>query len=235
MPTYIEQPPHGYVRLVSHHGSDIAIVGAARTSYAGHSQGQEKDKRLLFRLYKDRHTSPFEQVSITFNIKFPIFLMRQFVRHRTFRLNEFSARYKELPDQFYIPREWRAQEGATNHQGSVSMDKQDDNYLAGQIQRTRMCEQAYEHSYVCYKWLIDSGVSREQARMVLPVGIYTEIFVNIDLHNLCHFLRLRLDPHAQVEIQEVARAMKDIATDLFPWTMEAFSRYKVVTVDANEG
>lgn len=224
----IAQLPHGYVRLVSHHGDDAAIVGAARTSYAGHTQGKEKDKRLLMRLYKDRHTSPFEQVSITFNIKFPIFLMRQFVRHRTFRLNEFSARYKELPDQFFLPRVWRAQEGATNHQGSITdekIDQQNCRCLAADI---------YDQCYKGYKALLSNGVSREQARMVLPVGIYTEIFVNIDLHNLCHFLRLRLDPHAQAEIREVAQAMKDIAQELFPWTMEAFSRYKVATIDTYE-
>lgn len=226
--TIYEQPPYGYVKYVNHLGSDLSIVNAARVSYHGESQGEEKDKRLLMRLYKDRHTSPFEQVSITFNIRFPIFLMRQFVRHRTFRLNEFSARYKELPDQFFLPKKWRAQEGVTNHQGSVEDTSID------QAMLTSIAIETYTQCYEGYKTMLMLGASREQARMVLPVGIYTEIFVNIDLHNLCHFLRLRLDPHAQAEIQEVAQAMKSIATDLFPWTMEAFDRYKVATIDTHE-
>lgn len=219
-PKEIAIPPHGYVRYIDHLGSDSRIVESARVSYSGASKGEEADKKLLFYLYKNRHTSPFEQCSITFNIKFPIFLMRQFVRHRTFRLNEVSARYTELPDQFFLPVEWRAQDDK-NKQGSIS-----DSKITQSICSIR-ARDAYQFAYRQYTELLEIGVAKEQARMVLPVGIYTEIYVNCDLHNLLHFLRLRLDSHAQSEIQDVAKAMHSIMAELFPWTNEAFQKYKV--------
>lgn len=215
----IDQPPFGFVRYIDHLGADQRIVEAARVSYGSPSKGEEADKKLLHYLFKNRHTSPFEQCSITFNIRFPIFLMRQFVRHRTFRLNEVSARYTELPDQFYRPKEWRAQD-ISNKQGSVSspeIPKGECDFLMAEAYRT-----CYEN----YQALIDRGVAKELARIILPVGIYTEIYVNCDLHNLLHFLRLREDGHAQAEIQDVARAMKTIASELFPWTFEAFAKFK---------
>lgn len=217
---------HGYVRYVEHLGTDQRIVEAARVSYGAPSKGEEADKKLLGYLYKNRHTSPFEQCSITFNIKMPIFVMRQFVRHRTFRLNEVSARYTELPDEFYLPEEWRGQD-MKNKQGSVKWDQ-------NQQICSIMADYAYGVAYDEYQKLIAEGVARELARIVLPVAIYTEIYVNCDLHNLMHFLRLRLDPHAQLEIRVFAEAMKSIATELFPWTMEAFDRYKTKVVDRDE-
>lgn len=216
----IEQAPHGYVRYIDHLGSDQRVVEAARVSYGSPSKGPEQDKKLLNYLLRNRHTSPFEQCSITYNIKFPIFLMRQFVRHRTFRLNEWSGRYSELKDDFYLPDKWRAQD-RSNRQGSVAADE----LFHEQLNQT--ANRAYAVAYDQYQLLLESGVAKELARIVLPVGIYTEIYVNCDLHNLMHFLRLRLDGHAQKEIQDVAAAMRDIAAALFPWTMEAFARYRV--------
>lgn len=219
----IEQPPHGYVRYIDHLGTDLRIVEAARISYKSPSKGEDADKKLLTYLFKNRHTSPFEQCSITFNIKFPIFLMRQFVRHRTFRLNEWSGRYSELADEFFLPKEWRAQD-TVNKQGSgAHLDAQDD--------LTRICESAYRDAYSHYQSLLRKGVAKEQARFVLPVGIYTEIYVNCDIHNLLHFLRLRQDGHAQSEIQDVANAMRAIAADLFPWTFAAFDRFKFKMIE----
>lgn len=219
----IEQPPHGYVRYIDHMGTDMRIVEAARISYKSPSKGEEADKKLLTYLFKNRHTSPFEQCNITFNIKFPIFLMRQFVRHRTFRLNEWSGRYSELADEFYTPSEWRAQDTA-NKQGSKIADLPKD-------ECDFLLLEAYETSYKNYKALMEKGVAKEMARFVLPVGIYTEIYVNCDLHNLIHFLRLREDGHAQSEIQDVARAMRSIASELFPWTFEAFDKFKFKMVE----
>lgn len=223
----LEQPPHGYVRYIRHLGTDQSVVEAARVSYKSPSKGDEADKKLLHYLFKNRHTSPFEQCNITFNIKFPIFLMRQFVRHRTFRLNEVSARYTELPDEFFLPENWRAQD-PLNRQGS-----RDSNNLA-QYSCDTACKIAYDSAYAGYLRLIKLGVAKEQARFVLPVGIYTEIYVNCDLHNLLHFLRLRQDGHAQAEIQDVAGAMRQITEALFPWTMEAFNRFKFKMIDTNE-
>lgn len=223
----IEQKPHGYVRYIDHHGSDLRIVEAARISYKSPSKGDEQDKKLLQYLYRNRHTSPFEQCNITFNIKFPIFLMRQFVRHRTFRLNEVSARYTELPDEFYLPEKWRAQD-TKNKQGSVNYDTVDQNVAIV------LARDSYAHCYRAYEMMIKDGVSKEQARFILPVGIYTEIYVNIDLHNLMHFLRLRLDSHAQLEMREVAKAMHDIALELFPWTFQAFRKFKLKVEEAIE-
>lgn len=221
----IEQLPYGHVRYINHMGTDQTIVEAARVSYGSPSKGEKQDKKLLHYLYKNRHTSPFEQCSITFNIKFPIFLMRQFVRHRTFRLNEWSGRYSELKDEFFLPKSWRAQATQGNKQDSLEDIK------INQIYCNQVTLNAYDNCYTRYQDLLKEGVAKEQARFVLPVGIYTEIYVNCDLHNLMHFLRLRQDGHAQSEIQDVANAMAEIAKQLFPWTFEAFSRYKMVMQD----
>lgn len=212
---------HGHVRYVDHMGSDARILEAARVSYRSQGKGEEADRKLLEYLYKNKHTSPFEMCKVTLNIKLPIFVMRQYVRHRMQNLNEVSARYTELPDEFYIPNEWRGQDGK-NKQGSV----------AGAFtfsQNTSMSSIARHHcmeSYKLYKDLLESGVAREMARMVLPVNVYTECYSTWDLKNLLHFVALRDDSHAQAEIQEYGRAIKVILNDLFPWTMAAYEKFK---------
>ncbi|MEM9444132.1 MAG: FAD-dependent thymidylate synthase [Verrucomicrobiota bacterium] len=212
----------GFVRYIDHLGSDTRIVESARISYKSPSKGEEQDKKLLRYLYRNRHTSPFEQCNITFNIKMPIFIMRQFVRHRTFRLNEWSARYSELMDEFYVPTEWRSPD-EKNKQGSTTAGLDHDK-LTNQVETFN--KQAYE----TYRSLLEQGVARELARTVLPVSIFTEIYVNCDLHNLLHFLHLREDHHAQWEVREVARGMREIAEALYPWTFEAYQEFKVKTV-----
>ena len=213
---------HGYVRYIDHLGSDRRIVETARISYKSPSKGDEQDKRLLFYLYRHRHTSPFEACNITFNIKMPIFCMRQFVRHRTFRLNEWSGRYSELADEFYLPETWRRQD-SKNKQGSIETlgqwDWHEDN--------SAIAEDAFKHSYGAYQKLLNRGVAKEMARIVLPVSLFTEIYVNVDVHNLIHFLNLRQDSHAQAEIRDIADGMAQIAEELFPWTFEARNTYKV--------
>lgn len=212
---------HGYVRLIDWMGTDERIVEAARISYKSPSKGPDQDKKLLHYLYKNKHTSPFEMCKVTLNIKLPIFVMRQYVRHRMQNLNEMSARYTELPDEFYIPTKWRKQD-VKNKQGSVLTDEFDQRHEFFSEQLKETCE----ISYKTYQSLLKQGVARELARMVLPINIYTEIYCCWDLKNLMHFLQLREDSHAQFEIQEYARAIKEIVKKLFPITIEAFDSYK---------
>lgn len=233
---------HGHVIYVDHMGSDNAICQAARVSYnrAQTPVEVEKDQRLIYRLYRDRHTSPFEMGKIVFNIKSPIFIERQRVRHRMQNMNEVSARYTELQDVFYVPDFFRPQD-PKNRQGSVEgrlvtapfkipvLDTD------GSVYQTDSLSQiVHDHSrraYLLYKALLECGVSREQARMVLPLNVYTEVRCCVDMKNLLDFIRLREDAHAQAEIQEYARAMKTIATALFPMVMAAYERYKFTVTD----
>ena len=229
---------HGFVRYVDHMGSDERIVEAARLSYKSPSKGVEADKKLLDYLWKNRHTSPFEMCKVTLNIKMPIFVMRQYVRHRMQNLNEVSARYTELPDEFYIPKNWRRQD-TKNKQGSVddgvfnpdvTFQDHNLNYLSNdQLLTAKACEAILKHnsnSYSLYQAMLNAGIAREMARMVLPVNIYTEIYCCWDMKNLLHFISLRDDSHAQAEIQEYGRAIKAICKELFPWTIEAYENLK---------
>lgn len=216
----------GYVRYVRHLGNDLAIVETARISYKSPSKGDDADKKLLFYLFKNRHTSPFESCNITFNIKMPIFCMRQFVRHRTFRLNEWSGRYSELADEFYVPELWRVQD-VKNKQGSLDAQLLPEWHAANDD----IARQCFENAYKAYQILLEHGVARELARIVLPVSMFTEIYVNVDLHNLIHFLNLRQDPHAQLEMRIIADAMAEIGRDLFPWTFEAKDKFKFQLVE----
>lgn len=210
---------HGFVRYIDHMGSDQRIVEAARISYKSPSKGDEQDKKLLQYLWKNRHTSPFEMCKITFNIRMPIFVMRQFIRHRMQNVNEVSARYTELPNLFYRPEKWRKQDNK-NKQGSIESKELDSIYL------NQVLEESYRSAYINYEILISQGVAKEMARFVLPVGIYTEIYSTWDLRNLLHFFSLRDDPHAQWEHQQYGKAMKEITKNLFPWTIEAYEKFK---------
>lgn len=222
---------HGHVRYVDHMGSDERVVESARVSYKSPSKGPEDDQRLINYLWRNRHTSPFEMVKVTFNIKLPIFVMRQFVRHRMQNLNEVSARYTQLPSEFYIPVGWRRQD-TKNKQSST--DEGDWNpvvpgYFMAQPHTNTASQELVHHcikSYKLYERMLEQGIAREMARMVLPINIYTEIYTCWDLRNLMHFFTLRDDGHAQFEIQEYARAMKRIARVLFPKVMMAYDKYK---------
>lgn len=213
----------GYVTLVDNFGSDLRIVEAARVSYDSPSKGDIEDKKLLHYLFKNRHTSPFEQCSITYEVKLPLFVQGQLVRHRTQKLNQMSARYTEMPDEFYIPKSWRPQD-KKNKQGSIESEDWNPK-LAWGLDATevlkRDCAAAYKH----YEDMIAAGISKEMARMHLPQNLYTKIYSCWDVHNLLHMFRLRLDPHAQWEIRQYAQAMYDIFQELYPWTAEAYNRY----------
>jgi len=211
---------HGHVRFLDSMGTDTDIVGAARVSYDSPSKGEEKDKKLLGYLLAHKHTSPFEMCKIKFDIKMPIFVMRQYIRHRCQNVNEVSARYTELPNEFFVPETWRAQD-TKNKQGGVESQAIDSDFCE---QKLRI---AYDHAYQTYRHLLlVAGVAREQARIVLPVGIYTQFHCCWDMNNLLKYFALRDDPHAQGEHQDYAKAMKVIATRLFPWTMEFYERVR---------
>jgi len=217
----------GFVRLIDHFGTDKRIVEAARISYKSPSKGDEADKKLLFYLWKHRHTSPFEQCSVIYNIKLPLFVQAQMVRHRTQRLNQVSARYIEMIDEFYIPNTWRKQD-TKDRQSSVKEEnwKPYLSYGRDTVDATSDLKRHCESSYYLYQKMIEAGIAREMARMVLPQNLYTEIYSNWDLNNLMRFFSLRLDKHAQEEIQIYARAMYDIFKELYPWCAEAYEKYK---------
>jgi thymidylate synthase (FAD) len=215
---------HGFVRYIDHMGDDERICEAARISYKSPSKGKEQDEKLIAYLWKNKHTSPFEICKITFNIKMPIFVMRQFVRHRMQNLNEVSARYTQLPNEFYIPEKWRKQD-IKNKQGSLESDEMAHQNLSNEL--NLHCSVAYD----LYEDMIEKGVAREMARMVLPINIYTEIYTCWDLKNLLHFITLREDSHAQAEIQEYGKAMKAICKALFPATIDAYEKYKFEIIE----
>ncbi len=194
----------GFVRLVDYMGNDAAIVQAARVSYGEGTKSIREDEGLIRYLWKNKHTSPFEMLEVKLHCKMPIFVARQWVRHRTAALNEVSARYSEMKEEFYVPEIWRLQggKGGGNRQGS-----------AGELNRLSSSTASHQTkamanaTFRLYTQLLHDGVAREQARMVLPVNLYTEWYWKIDLHNLLHFLTLRTDDHAQWEIRQYACAI----------------------------
>ena len=198
---------------------DLAIVNAARVSFIGESKGEEKDKKLLFYLFKHKHTSPFEQVEFKFRIKAPLMTWWQLVRHRTFSLNLQSLRYMDADeDEFYVPTEWRKQ-SSSNKQASDGVFNKDDSESFSDTFR-----KIAEIGYNSYKSAISNGMAREQARLFLPAfAYYYTGIVKVDAHNLMHFLRLRMSNEAQYEIRVYAETIYENFFKLaLPWTAEAF-------------
>lgn len=214
---------HGYVRLVDSMGSDLSVVRAARVSYdaawrAGADEGS--DERLIGYLWRNRHTSPFEAVEFQFEIKAPIFVFRQWHRHRTWSYNELSARYRELPEEFYVPDpQVIGEQATTNKQG-----RQDGGDLEQREMECEMLRVACEDSFRVYRKLLAAGWPRELARSVLPVNTYSVMFAKTNLRNLFHFLSLRLDPHAQYEIRQYAGAMSLLAAKIAPVSFREFEK-----------
>lgn len=210
---------HGFVRLIDHMGDDLSVVRAARVSYdAAWRTGEDtnSDTRLIKYLWKNRHTTPFEAVTFTFEVKAPIFVLRQWHRHRTWSYNELSARYKELPDEFYVPElEVIGEQATNNKQGRQASDRdQTENLVFFKL----MCEALFDN----YKFLLEQGWPRELARCVLPLSTYSHMFATVNLLNLLKFLTLRCDTHAQYEIRMYADAIKELITPIVPITMEAY-------------
>lgn len=214
----------GFVELVDYMGSDHMILQAARVSTGAKSKGEKRDRGLIRYLYRNKHTSPFEMAEFVFHIKAPIFVARQWLRHRTASVNELSARYREIPSEYYLPETWREQ-ASKNHQGSEG--KLD---VLNHVEADKEWMKAVDAASEAYGSLLNIGVAREMARMVQPVNIYTEWYWKIDLHNLLHFLNLRMDSHAQWEIQQYAKTMYALVlgTEAFPYTMEIFSQMREV-------
>lgn len=212
----------GFIRLVDYMGSDERIVQAARVSYGKGTKSVREDKGLITYLLRNDHTSPFEQVVFTFHCKMPLFVARQWIRHRTARLNEISGRYSVMADDFYIPELSDISfQSSDNKQGRSNQD------VPAELKEkvVKLLEADQNRAYDNYKMLLEDNIARELARINLPLSLYTEWYWQIDLHNLFHFLRLRLDSHAQKEIRVYAEAMYNIASKVCPMAFEAFEQY----------
>ena len=231
---------HGYVRLVDvmprimkeGETCDLAVVDKARASYQLGTFRKSTDRGLINNLMRHKHTSPFEGVKFKFEIRLPIFIMRQLIRHRTASVNEESGRYSKLRPQYYVPSEVRRQ-SKTNKQSSDVEEGFDPTIQTpsgtpnAPVYRstTNTIDVISSSNYDAYEQMLDQGVAREQARMVLPVNYYTTCVWTMDLHNLLHFLRLRLADDAQYEIRVYAEAIAHFVKQLCPWTWDAYERY----------
>jgi thymidylate synthase (FAD) len=211
---------HGFVRLIASMGSDLSVVRAARVSYDAEwraGDDTEGDNKLIRYLWKNRHSTPFEAVTVTFEIKAPIFVLRQWHRHRTWSYNELSARYRELPEEFYVPE---LNQITTQSTDNKQMRTTTQNELAENIQY--LIKHQNKEAFVAYKRLLADGTPREIARSVLPVGTYSHMFATVNLLNLMKFLTLRCDSHAQYEIRVYADAMLELAKTIAPVSMAAW-------------
>src|ERR1700736_6635974 len=226
---------HGFVRVVDYMGDDAAVVQAARVSYGRGTKKVSEDRGLINYLMRHRHTTPFEMCEIKYHVKLPIFVARQWIRHRTANVNEYSARYSILDNEFYLPApEHVASQATTNRQGrGEALDP------AGARQVLDCVREDAERAYRGYAELLNEdaagtpidrgrpGLARELARMNLSLNFYTQWYWKIDLHNLLHFLSLRADPHAQYEIRAYATAMLDTLALWVPMTYAGFLEYRM--------
>lgn len=214
---------HGFIRLVDYMGSDLSIVRNARVSYdaqwrAGEDTGS--DARLINYLYNNGHNTPFESVTFTFDVKAPIFVLRQWMRHRTWAFNELSARYRELPAEFYVPD--------PAHIGTQSKDNKQMRNIGNQTSTNKnkasaiLIRQHCTSAFNRYQELLSRGVPRELARSVLPVATYSHMFGTVNLNNLFKFINERMHPHAQYEIRVYAAAMLELIRPIVPVAVQAF-------------
>ena len=226
---------HGFVRVIDYMGDDSAIVQSARVSYGKGTKQISNDKGLIKYLMRHRHSTPFEMCEIKFHIKLPIFIARQWIRHRTANVNEYSARYSILDKEFYIPSmENVAAQSTINNQGRGEVLTNDE---AAEV--ISILKKDAEQTYANYEMLLNEnsegvsidetkpGVARELARMNLTLNTYTQWYWKIDLNNLLHFLALRADAHAQYEIRVYADIMMDIVKKWVPIAADAFEDYRI--------
>lgn len=227
-PKYKKVLDKGFVGLIDHMGCDHDIANSARVSYGAGTKSVRQDTGLIRYLVKHDHTSPIEMGEVKLHVKMPMFVARQWVRHRTASINEVSARYSEMKDDFYIPALENIQpQSLVNNQGR---NGQFDDYTARNYQS--MIEDVCSYAYSRYQTMITEkdentpGLARELARMVLPVNLYTEFYWKQDLKNMLHLIKLRSDPHAQWEIQQYANAIYELIKPIFPETIRAFDDFK---------
>ncbi len=218
---------HGFIRVIDYMGDDAAIVQAARVSYGAGTKHVSNDEGLIRYLMRHWHSTPFEMCEIKLHVKLPVFVARQWIRHRTANVNEYSARYSILDREFYIPApEHLAAQSTVNNQGRGEV-------LSG-AEAARVLETLKRDAATCfdhYEEMLSQdgqqGLARELARMNLPMNTYTQWYWKTDLHNLFHFLRLRADAHAQYEIQVYAKAIADCVKDWVPLAYAAFEDYRM--------
>ena len=226
---------HGFIRVIDYMGDDAAIVQAARVSYGKGTKRTRDDAGLINYLMRNAHTSPFEMCELKVHVKLPIFIARQWIRHRTASVNEYSARYSVLDTEFYVPApEQLAAQSAANRQGRDEvLGPEEAQAVLGLLRAD--AEQAFDHYHEMLNRDDDdnelvphrSGLARELARMNLPLSAYTQWYWKVNLHNLLHFLRLRADAHAQWEIRAYAQVLMDIVEKWAPLTYHAFMTYSI--------
>ena len=220
----------GFLRVVDYMGDDAAIVQSARVSYGKGTKTVSQDSALISYLIRHRHTTPFEMCEIKFHVKLPMFVARQWIRHRTANVNEYSARYSVLEDEFYFPDKcdigYQSKHNAQGTHGTVE-DEVSQKFALDLKKNTQFCYDAYKSS-------LDAGISRETSRITIPLNCYTQWYWKIDLHNLLHFVKLRSDHHAQHEIREYAKVMEDIIKAWVPLTYKAFKEYVKNSVTFSE-
>jgi thymidylate synthase (FAD) len=218
---------HGFVRVIDYMGNDTSIVQAARVSYGEGTKKSRDDKSLIFYLMRHWHSTPFEMCEIKLHVKLPVFVARQWIRHRTANVNEYSARYSILDNEFYIPKsENLASQSISNNQGRGDVLEGEEAKKVIQILKSDSLR-----SYKSYEKMLSKenkkGLARELARMNLPTNIYTQWYWKTDLHNLFNFIRLRNDLHAQYEIRVYAEKIAELVKKWVPFAFEAFEQYQL--------
>ncbi|HYP39694.1 MAG TPA: FAD-dependent thymidylate synthase [Chloroflexia bacterium] len=217
-------PSHGFVRLVDYMGSDQSIVQAARVSYGGGTKSVREDRGLIRYLLRHDHTTPFEMVVLKFHIKAPVFVVRQWLRHRTASVNEESARYSIMREEFHVPAwedvGYQSKDNKQGRSGDVMPAELVERFLT-------YLKENRETAYAQYESFLEDNIARELARVVLPLSVYTQFYWQMNLHNLLHFLRLRMDPHAQKEIRDFANQVAVCTQAVAPAAWEAFEEYKL--------
>ncbi len=225
---------HGFIRVIDYMGDDSAIVQAARVSYGAGTKHVQNDEGLIRYLMRHWHSTPFEMCEIKLHVKLPVFVARQWIRHRTANVNEYSARYSILDREFYIPApDQLAAQSTVNNQGRGEVLQGEEAARVLELLKSD-ANRAYDHYEAMLSQDGQQGLARELARMNLPANIYTQWYWKVDLHNLFHFLRLRADPHAQYEIRVYAEAIAACVRDWVPLAYAAFEDYRMggVTLSA---
>lgn len=218
---------HGFVRVIDYMGDDAAICQAARVSYGRGTKSVQNDEGLIRYLMRHWHSTPFEMCEVKLHVKLPVFVARQWIRHRTANVNEYSARYSILDREFYIPApEHLAAQSVVNNQGRGATLEGEEAARVLEILKTD-ANRAYDHYEAMISQEGQAGLARELARMNLPANIYTQWYWKVDLHNLLHFLRLRADTHAQYEIRVYADAICKVVADWVPFAYKAFEDYRM--------